>query len=495
MKRQEKIIGHLLFHPKDVVFVVVFIGFLLSGKKMLGLDSDIGRHLILGDYILSTLDIPKGNILSFTLAGLPRPPYEWMAQVLFTLAYRLLQIDGVITLAALVVALTFYLVYKRSNKLSGLPLISLLLTTLGASAASVHWLPRPHIWTFLFFAIWIEMLDRLERNERERLWAFPILMLLWVNVHGGFIFGFFAWFIYLVGNLFELALHFDLSRRNVVFKLLVAGGVSFAMTAVSPSGLEIWSPVINASSKFILANTIETQSPNFYLLQFWPFLLLVGCGLVLPGLGGKRLPASQLLLLAGTAILGFWMARNIPLFAIAAPPILAIAAQPLADHIRPLARIEVNFRNVANLARGAFWPILLMMGALTFFYYHNLQTGSRIYQFPDSPLPVKAADWLITHPIKGNMFNDINWGGYLLYRLWPEQKVFIDSQSDFYGESLAREYALTITAQGDWESVAGKYDIRWAIIPPGSGLASTLSRNPDWIIAYRDPSAVIYVKR
>jgi len=258
MNRKEIIIRNLLFHPKDIVFITVFIGFLLSGKKMLGLDSDIGRHLILGDYILSNLNIPTGNILSFTLAELPRPPYEWLAQIFFALANRFLQLDGVITLAAMVVAFTFYMVFKRSAKLSGLPLISLLLTALGAIAASVHWLPRPHIWTFLFFAIWIEKLDLLERDEHEKIWAFPILMLVWVNLHGGFIFGIAAWFIYLAGNLFELALKFDYSRRNVVIKLLIVGGTSIAVSAISPSGLEIWSPVINASSKFILANTIET---------------------------------------------------------------------------------------------------------------------------------------------------------------------------------------------------------------------------------------------
>jgi hypothetical protein len=492
LKRKEIIISTLLFHPKDIVFIAVFIGFLLSGRKMLGLDGDIGRHLILGEYILSNLRIPTDNILSFTLAGLPRPPYEWLAQILFALANRLLQIDGVITLAAAVVAFTFYLVFKRSNKLSGLPLISLLLTAFGAITASVHWLPRPHIWTFLFFAIWIEKLDLLERNEREKIWTLPILMLLWVNFHGGFIFGFVAWFIYLVGNLLELTLKFDLSRRNVVIKLLIVGVASFAVTAISPSGSAIWSPVINASSKFILANTLETQSPNFYLPQFWPFLLLVGCGLVLPGLGGRRLPASQLFLLAGTAFLGFWMARNIPLFAIAAPPILAIAAQPLAEQIRPLARIELNFRTVNNIARGTFWPIIMIVGALTFLYYHDFQTGSRIYKFPDNQLPVKAADWLIAHPINGKMFNDINWGGYLLFRLWPEQKVFIDSQSDFYGEELTREYASSISANPFWVEVFRKYEIKWVIIPLDSALSKELTKNSEWKTLYQDKNTIIF---
>jgi len=213
---------------------------------------------------------------------------------------------------------------------------------------------------------------------------------------------------------------------------------------------------------------------------------------VLPGLSGKRLPASQLFLLAGTAILGFWMARNIPLFAIAAPPILAISAQPFAENIRPLARIEFNFSIVNNIARGTFWPIIMIVGALTFLYYRDFQTGSRIYQFPENQLPVKAADWLIAHPIEGKMFNDINWGGYLLYRLWPEQKVFIDSQSDFYGEKLTREYASSISANPLWVEVFRKYGIKWVIIPPDSALSKELANNNEWKTQYQDNNTIIF---
>ena len=91
----------------------------------------------------------------------------------------------------------------------------------------------------------------------------------------------------------------------------------------------------------------------------------------------------------------------------------------------------------------------------------------------------QAADWLDKHPQHGKMFNYFTWGGYLLYREWPEQKVFIDGQTDFYGEALTRQYERVITLAPGWEDVLNQYHVRWVLIPPGGPLASALRGSPN----------------
>jgi hypothetical protein len=92
------------------------------------------------------------------------------------------------------------------------------------------------------------------------------------------------------------------------------------------------------------------------------------------------------------------------------------------------------------------------------------------------------------------MFNEFNWGGYLEYAMKPRQPVFIDSQTDFYGESLTREYQAVIILSGDWEQVFEEYEIDWAIIKTNSILATHLIREKNWEILYGDDTAVI-IKR
>jgi hypothetical protein len=93
------------------------------------------------------------------------------------------------------------------------------------------------------------------------------------------------------------------------------------------------------------------------------------------------------------------------------------------------------------------------------------------------------------------MFNDFNWGGYLLFRLWPHQRVFIDSQSDFYGEQLTREAAAIEAADAGWEQQLLKYDVGWMILPRSAPLAAEALHSSDWQVAYEDGVAVILRRR
>jgi hypothetical protein len=90
----------------------------------------------------------------------------------------------------------------------------------------------------------------------------------------------------------------------------------------------------------------------------------------------------------------------------------------------------------------------------------------------------------------GDMFNEFNWGGYLLYRLWPEQKVFLDSQTDFYGEKLVKEYERILTAQGDWQALLDTYSVKWVILPHTAPLLPAL-QNENWQTLYSDQIATI----
>ena len=147
---------YLLPRFQDIFFLAVFCGALLLGPQMLSIDSDLGRHLVIGEYILEQYEIPTTDIFSQTKNGESRPPYEWLSQTFFAFIYRILGLDGVLLLTSLVIAGAFTLVYAESTRRSGLPVTAILLAILAAAAGSVHWLPRPHVFTFLLLAIWLE---------------------------------------------------------------------------------------------------------------------------------------------------------------------------------------------------------------------------------------------------------------------------------------------------------------------------------------------------
>jgi hypothetical protein len=108
---------------------------------------------------------------------------------------------------------------------------------------------------------------------------------------------------------------------------------------------------------------------------------------------------------------------------------------------------------------------------------------------------VQAVSWLETHPQNGHLFNEFDWGGYLLFELWPDQQIFMDGHTHIYGEALTREYEQIITLNAGWEAILKKYNIEWVIVRRQTPLVKALSDLDQWEIAYEDSTAVILLHK
>jgi hypothetical protein len=211
--------------------------------------------------------------------------------------------------------------------------------------------------------------------------------------------------------------------------------------------------------------------------------------------GARRLPAAHTVLLGGLAVMSLVMARNIPFFAIGAAPIgITWLNQALGEDSR-LGQLETAVGQIDGRARGILWPSLAVVGAVGWFSFHMVSARTSFYQFDPRVFPTGAANWVQQRPIAGHMFNDFNWGGYLLFRLWPQQQVFIDSQSDFYGEEFTRQYEQIMLARAGWQASLDHFGIQWIIVPASAPLSASLSRDPSWRLLYADHLSVIFGKR
>jgi hypothetical protein len=121
----------------------------------------------------------------------------------------------------------------------------------------------------------------------------------------------------------------------------------------------------------------------------------------------------------------------------------------------------------------------------------SLDSNHHGNRFDPQVFPVAAANWLEANPPPGKMFNYFSWGGYLLYLLWPEQKVFIDGQTDFYGEDLTRQYEQVYYSEEGWQDVLARHQVQWAILPADAMLAVRLRNDLGWRVIYQDETAVI----
>lgn len=472
----------------DLLFLTLFISISLLGPRMFSLDGDLGRHLVIGDVILDTMRIPQKDLFSHTMYGEALVPHEWLAQVLFALFHRFAGLTGVVFFAAILIAGAFAVVYFDSQRRSGLPFLSLIMTFFSAFASSLHWLTRPHIFTFLYLALWVLLLERHRRDKNVSLWFFFIIMLFWANTHGAFIAGFVSLFAYLVGEAIE---HW--SDRKTLFSTLKPwlqiAAVAFLASFINPAGFSLWETSVGyVNNSYLVGHTQEYFSPDFHQMGMMPFLALIVFFIFLLQQNKEKLAWTHFFLLTGWLLLGLYSARNIPLFAIGAAPIFLEYAVALLPANGFWSRVEWNVKRMEAQGSNYFvWSVLIILLAFSFAKRPVLSTYNR---FSNDIFPVEAVNWLDGHEQNGKAFNYFPWGGYLLYREWPDELVFIDGQTDFYGEALTREYQQVINLAGDWEQILDKYGVDWALIPATLPLADALEAD-GWILLYEDDRAVI----
>jgi hypothetical protein len=482
------------------IFISIFAGCLALGPLLFNVDGDLGRHLTLGNYILTSGKIPVADIFSQTLTGQPLSPHEWLAAVIFRLFYNLDRLPGVVLFTSAFLASVFWLITYRVYRISRSTTITLILVVVGLAGSRIHWLARPHIFTYLFLFLWIDLLRW--RGPRWQRWLMGVLLyVVWVNTHGAFVTGYVVLGIFLAGRVLDglrsrdwRAVLADLRADLILFISVLL------LSLANPSGKEIWTTILGfLGSSYLVSHTAEYMPPVLYSAGVAPFSILVILGLVLIVLRFKQMSFTDMLLIAAFAVFGATSGRNIPLYILIALPILAEGFTALLPRWK--MKLDDQFREpdgdpdprpagerARNLALTALVVMILGWAGLRI----APAWRDRLAYSPEK-FPVQAVDWLAAHPQDGHIFNDFMWGGYLLYRLWPEQQVFIDGQTDFYGEALTRDYETISGAYTGWQAAVDKHSIDWMIIPVNSPLTTALS-TPDsgWSVLYKDQTAVIF---
>lgn len=501
----ERLAATVLPSLKNVLWIGAFLGAIGLGPQMMNIDGDLGRHLTIGGYILDSGKVPLADLFSHTMLGMEVTPHEWLAQVIFALAERWMGLNGVVLVTALVIATAFAVVLRRALREGSGMLPALGMVILAVATSSLHWLTRPHVFTFLMVAVWLDGLQQLRQGKNGALVWMPLVMLVWANLHGAFIAGFMLWLMYGAGYAWErwVEKHMD-GPKGYGQRWLALGGLSALVTLINPAGVKLWTTSVGyLGNSYLVNHTAEYLSPDFHDSSTWPFLLMILVALALAGFAGKRWKMTDALVLTGWAAMGLYSVRNAPLFALAAAPLLAAAAtgwlRDLGKRLRwadKLHRLDGRLLVTESRLPGYLWPflaiVLVTAGFSSGASLDFAQTGNR---FDPEVFPVAAAEWVKANPQEGEMFNYFPWGGYMLHEAWPERRVFIDGQTDFYGAELTREYETALTAAEGWEAVLEKYEVAWVLMPPETRLAQVLEEQVNWQELYRDDTAVIFRRK
>jgi hypothetical protein len=523
----------LLPSVRDVIFIFLFWSLLagpLSNRPLA--DPDIGWHIRTGELILATHSLPRTDPFSSTMEGQPWFAWEWLYDIMLGILHQACGLNGVVWLCALLVAAVFVLLLSQLLQRGTGLLLAIVLMLLAMAASTIHLYARPHIVSWLFSLLWFVALESWERwggcehgsLPRWMPWFFPASMLLWVNLHGGWLFGIALLGIYTLAAFVESvrAQKTDalaaIRAGHRVRAMAVAWVASAVATLVNPFGWRLHAHIYRYLSDRYLMNRIdEFRSPDFHGWAERCFAVILMLVLIAFAGHRKKLRLSHLLVVLLAVYAGFYSSRNLPvssmLLVLVAGPMLRENFASLAD--RPgawqwmrncTARIsEFSERMGAQemQLRGHLWPVV----SVTFAFAICLQggwVGSRQLihaRFDPQKVPVAAVTFLQRElvgrqPSTGPVFSSDAWGGYLIYRLHPVRKVVLDDRHDLYGSGRIRQYLILTQAEPGWQSVLEQWQIRTALLPADSTLANLLRELPrDWRVAYEDKVAVVFERR
>ena len=479
-----------LLQTRRLFVAILVMGlFVLAARNVT--DPDVWWHLRTGQLMLQNHGLFHTDPYSFTRAGQPWIDHEWLSQILIFGAYQAGGWGGLITGFAAVISVAFLLVFVRSP---GRPYMAGAITTWAAIASVPSWGVRPQVFTLLLASISLLLLEHSSRCPKL-LWWMPPLILLWLNLHAGYAVGVALLAIFLTGDMLDRALGRGEPNPGVPYfrNLALVLVACLAVVPLNPYGISMYRyPLETLHSRAMLAYIGEWLSPDFHQGRYAAVLLLMLATILLPAISPRRLTARELLLLAITMYAGLRSVRHLPIFVLVAAPLVSSMVQAklqqvggagLFDRRVPItpAKFVLNTTLLAGFLAFALWRVN---------YVVRHQTDTEKSEFP-----VAAVDFLAQSRPAAPIMNHYNWGGYFIWKLYPEYRVYIDGRADVYGDSFLDDFASVYYLKGPmWRTALEKWDIRTVVLPAEAPLVTALGYVPGWSRLFSDRQVVVLTR-
>jgi tetratricopeptide (TPR) repeat protein len=459
-------------------------------------DNDIFWHIKTGEYILKHKIVPQYDVFSYTIEGRPWLNNQWLAEVIFYIVYSFFNLNGVILFKATIICLTFLIALFVSFRRNEYSWLYILIATLAVIASSGRFIERPENFSLFFIAVYLCVFTR----HKGLLWLIPIIQIFWVNMHGGFIIGLLLAALFVAGEAIEA--NFRNWRPWPSLMLLIA---VFLACFINPFGPGL---VINTfqfvENKLLQKNILEWLPPFLNLGisrtdTVFVFALLIVISAVSLILSFRKMKPFLVLCLAIFLYLGLSARRNMTLFAIFSVVFIGIAITQIVANL-PLRLQKIVLRSKAIISVCLIFLLcVLICLVVTNRYYLHFEIPQDFGLGVSTALqPIGAGDFIKENKIKGKLFNDYDFGSYLIYALYPQQKVFIDGRIDTYGAQFFRnEYGAFFSNNKEifWRYV-NKYGIDIFVLKMGdrNPVMSYLLEEGNYRMVYFDRASVIILK-
>jgi hypothetical protein len=485
----------------DFFFVALLIWLFAAGAfGWLGLlgDGDTGWHIRTGEYVLDNGRVPTTDPFSFSKPGQTWFAWEWLTDVLFAWLFRLAGLKGVVLAAGVLISASAFAVFRAMLWHGANPLAAMLVCLLGVGASSVHYLARPHIFTILLMAVSVWLLARDRRAPTRWVWALIPVTAVWTNLHGGFVALIATIGLLMAGSIAEA---FLLSRERgarlgAARRYAVLGAGCAAASLLNPFGYHLHAHLVSyLKSDWIRKSVQEFQSPSFRDETMLQFEVLLVAGLLLAASALRRRQVVEALWVVFWTHAALSSIRHVPVYvAVAAPLIAAELTRWWEAAAAGRSRLSVvnilkalGDDSAAGFRRMTVWAAapVLVLAAIN-------EPAKWPKDFSEEKFPAKVVERHREALARARVFTSDQWADYLIFRSYPQQRVFFDGRSDFYGPEIGQQYLRMAGGHYEWEQLIERYGFDYVLSPVDWALGSILKRDARWRIVEDDGKAILF---
>ena len=467
------------------------------------LDTDMWWHLRAGEETLRNGEVYSVDTFSFTRDGNDWINHSWLSQIVMFSTFNAAGYYGLSAWVGVCAVLSMLFVYLQ---MKGHPLLRSAVLLFAAVVSSVVWSPRPQIHTLVLFSLVSYLIFKYRSTKQIRYlaWFIPVFI-LWGNLHGGYVLGIILMGSVIVGEILNKVLLMEftenLSWRQIGI-LSIFMVTSFIVVLVNPFGLDMWRIPFNTVGVETLQNLIsEWASPDFHQAFQQPMLWMMMGVFSLIGLSKKSINGAELLPLIAFSWAALFARRNFGPFAIIAAPIFSKYLTDLIkewlekaqgrfgwvqcildrttqsnENLNPGFKNFVNLLLMCLLVAGVVWKLI------------SVNDSDFVNEAEKTIFPVEAVQILSEHGKTGNILNEYNWGGYLIWHL-RDHRVFVDGRTDLFGDEIINVWSDILTAKPRWNSQLKYYDVDYVLIGEDCPLLLVLPEA--WEVLYSGNSATL----
>ncbi|MGB2879042.1 MAG: hypothetical protein WBD24_02570 [Candidatus Omnitrophota bacterium] len=460
-------------------FIILLVSFSLYFFTDNKVDPDLWGHLKFGQDIFEKHHILKYDIYSYSSPGARWINHEWLSELAFYTVFTLAGGTGLLALKFLVGLAVAFLIYITVSGDTKSFFLKLLFLMLPLSVISYGFATRPQIFTYLFFAALVFLIDRFKRTGQSKwLYPLPAVFFIWCNMHGGFVAGLAVLAAYCLASF-----HDQREMKSLAFFALL----SLAVTLINPNGAALWTFMLRTLSgpRPYLPEwgrvTLSTYYIDYFVCLFAAFM----------GIAFSKIKRNtcEIAILSGAVLVSFLQNRHIVLFAILFSMYVPKYMDSFAGDFF-LAR-EKKLRDMFYAAVLLCISLVFSAGAL----YAGKTDPARI-EIPREKYPVNAVYFMKENGINGNIFCFFDWAEYCIWELSPSSKVFFDGRyRTVYSEDLIEGYFAVLYGGKDYADFLNRYpETDIMLLHTYNPLAMKLSQDRKWILVYASPVAKLFLR-